>query len=99
MLHTKIREHRPAGSGEDFTIYGRGDHLSHVTWTIYTNFRSAFPRRLYIKFGFDWPSGFRPLKMVDGRRRTDGRRLDGYTISSPCEPNGPGELKIPCSRY
>ena len=29
--------------------------------------------------------------MVDGR--TDRRRLDGYTISSPCEPNGSGELK------
>ena len=30
----------------------------------------------------------------DGRRRrTDGRRLDGYTIGSPCEPNGSGELK------
>ena len=29
----------------------------------------------------------------DGRRTTDdGRRLDGYTISSPCEPNGSGEL-------
>ena len=25
---------------------------------------------------------------------TDGRRLDGYTISSPCEPNGSGELKM-----
>ena len=24
----------------------------------------------------------------------DGRRLDGYTISSPCEPNGSGELII-----
>ena len=23
----------------------------------------------------------------------DVRRLDGYTISSPCEPNGSGELK------
>ena len=22
----------------------------------------------------------------------DGRLLDGYTISSPCEPNGSGEL-------
>ena len=29
--------------------------------------------------------------MVDGRT-TDRRRLDGYTISSPCEPNGSGEL-------
>ena len=31
-----------------------------------------------------------------GRRRMppDGRRLDGYTISSPCEPDGSGELII-----
>ena len=32
MLHTKFRENRPAGSGEEdflrvFTIYGRGGHL------------------------------------------------------------------------
>ena len=34
MLHTKFRENRPAGSGENdflvvkvFTIYGRGSHL------------------------------------------------------------------------
>ena len=64
MLHTKFRENQPAGSGEedflrDFTIYGCGGHLGHVTWTIYINFRSPFPRRLHIKFGFDWPSGFR----------------------------------------
>ena len=31
---------------------------------------------------------------TDGRRSTDGRRLDGYPISSPCEPNGSGELKM-----
>ena len=30
--------------------------------------------------------------MVDGR--TDDGRLDEYTISSPCEPNGSGELII-----
>ena len=42
-----------------FTIYGHGGHLGHVTWTIYTNFGSPFPRRLHIKFGFDWPSGLR----------------------------------------
>ena len=64
MLHTKFRVNRTAGSGEEdffkvFTIYGHGGHLGHVTWTIYTNFRSPFPRRLHIKFGFDWPSGFR----------------------------------------
>ena len=64
MLHTKFRGNRLAGSGEEdflrFLPYMGmdGGHLGHVTWTIYTNFRSPFPRRLHIKFGFDWPSGF-----------------------------------------
>ena len=36
MLHTKFRENRPAGSGEEdflrvFTKYGCGGHLGHVT--------------------------------------------------------------------
>ena len=36
MLHTMFRENRAAGSGEedflrDFTIYGHGGHLGHVT--------------------------------------------------------------------
>ena len=36
MLHTKCCENRPDGSGEEdflrvFTMYGRGDHLGHVT--------------------------------------------------------------------
>ena len=96
MLHTKFHGNRPVGSGEEdffkvFTIHGHDGHLGHMT-----NFHSPFPRRLHIKFGFDWPSGFqsrRSLKMVDGRRTDDDRRrLDGYTISSPCEPNGSGEL-------
>ena len=64
MLHAKFQDHRTSGSGEEdffkvFTIYGHGDHLGHVTWTIYINFRSPFPRRLHIKFGFDWSSDFR----------------------------------------
>ena len=42
-----------------FTIYEHGGHLGHVTWTIYINFHSPSPRRLHIKFGLDWPSGFR----------------------------------------
>ena len=34
------------------------------------------------------------LEIVDGRT-DDGRTPEhGYTISSPCEPNGSGELKI-----
>ena len=64
MLHAKFQDHWTSGSGEEdflkvFAIYGHGGHLGHVTLTIYTNFRSPFPRRLHIKFGFDWPSGFR----------------------------------------
>ena len=62
MLHTKFRENWPAGSGEDFlrvfTICGHGGHLGHVTQMLQTNFRSPYPRRLYIKFGFDRASGF-----------------------------------------
>ena len=62
MQHTKFRESAcrfwRRRFFKVFTIYGRGGHLGHVTWTIYTNFRSPFPRRLHIKFGFDWPSGF-----------------------------------------
>ena len=61
MLHTMFRENRPAGSGEEdfrrvFTIYGRGGR--HVTQMPRTNFRSPYPRRLHIKFGFDRASGF-----------------------------------------
>ena len=37
-----------------FTINGRGGHLGHVTWTIYTNFPSNFTCN-----GFDLPSIFR----------------------------------------
>ena len=34
--------------------------------------------------------------MVDDGRMTDGRRPDhGHPISSPCEPDGSGELKNP----
>ena len=47
-----------------------------------------------MKFGFDWPSGFRgEVEIVDDGRTTDGRRDDGrmpehgHPISSPCEPS------------
>ena len=64
MLHTKFRGNRPTGSGEEdflrvFTIYGRGGHLGHVTQMRRTNFRSPYPTRLHITFGFDRASGFR----------------------------------------
>ena len=31
-----------------FTIHRHGGHLDHVTWTIYTNFGSPFPRRIHL---------------------------------------------------
>ena len=42
-----------------FAIYSHGGHLGHVTRTIYINFHSPFLKMLHMKFGFDWPSGFR----------------------------------------
>ena len=64
MLRAKFQDHRTSGSGEEdfyrfFTIYGLGGHLGHVTCIIYINFLSHFLRKLHIKFGLDWPSGFR----------------------------------------
>ena len=64
MLHAKIQTHRHSGSGEEdflkvFAIYSHVGHLGHVTLTNYTNFHSLFLRMLHIKFGFDWPIGFR----------------------------------------
>ena len=64
MLHAKFQNHRPSGSGEEdflnvFAISSHGGHLGHVTWIIYTNFCSPFLRMFNMKFGFDWPSGFR----------------------------------------
>ena len=52
------------GSGEEdilrvFTIYGYGGHLGHVTWITYIHIGSHFLQMLHIKFGFDWPCGFR----------------------------------------
>ena len=64
MLHAKFQNHRPSGSGgEDFlkvfAFYSHDGHLGHVALIIYINFRSHFLRMIHMKFGFDWPSGFR----------------------------------------
>ena len=52
MLDAKFQERKIC---EGF-FFGRGGHLCHVTWTIYINVLSPFPRRLNMKFGFDWLS-------------------------------------------
>ena len=62
MLHTKFRENRPAGSGEDFlrvfTIYGRGGHLGHVTRVMLPNIHFLVPESFHTKFSSEWPSSF-----------------------------------------
>ena len=54
MLHTKFRENRPVGSGEEdflkvFTIYGRGGHLDHVTSIMSSDFHFLVPESLHTK--------------------------------------------------
>ena len=49
---------------------------------------------LHLKFGFDWPSGFRGEDFLNCGWTDDGRMLHhGHPMSSPCETNGSGELK------
>ena len=59
MLHTKFRENRLAGSGEEdfrrvFTIYGHGGHLGHVS----SDFHFFVPESFHTKFSSEWPSSF-----------------------------------------
>ena len=65
-------------------MYSHGDHLGHVTLTNLTNFHLLFLRMLLIKFGFDWPSGF---------REEDVGTLWSYTCIKPLgrgrQPSGP----------
>ena len=63
MLHTKFRQNRSAGSGEEdfsmvFIICGCGGHLDHVTSIMLINFHFHVPRSLHTKFGYKWPSDF-----------------------------------------
>ena len=62
--------------------------FGHVTRTIYIHFISLFLRMLRMKFGFDWPSGFRGEDLLNCGRPTDGRTPEhGHPISSPFEPS------------
>ena len=65
-----------------FTIYGRGGHLGHVTWTIYLNFRFPFLRRFHMKFD----QGVSEEKMFeivddDNDNIDDGRRSMGILLA------------------
>ena len=59
-----------------YTIYGS----CHETQMPRTNFRSPYPRRLHIKFGFDWASGVEEEVVWNCGRTDDGA---WYPISSP----------------
>ena len=63
MLHTKFRENRPAGSGEEdflrvFTLCGHGGHLGHVTSIMSSDFHFLIPESFHTKFSSEWPSCF-----------------------------------------
>ena len=85
MLHTKFRGNRVTGSGEDILgdfIYESGGHLGHVTWTIYTNFGSPFPRRLHKNLPLIGQA-VSEEKMFENGEQTDGyerRRKDAGSM-------------------
>ena len=63
MLHTKIHENRPAGSGEEdifrvFTIHRHGGHLGHVTSIMSSDFHFLAPGSFHTKFTSEWPCSF-----------------------------------------
>ena len=63
MLHTKFRENRPAGSGEEdflrvFTIYAHGGHLGHVTSIMSPDLHFLAPESFHTKFNSEWPGSF-----------------------------------------
>ena len=63
MVGTKFRGHRSTASEEDagkvFSIYVRGGHLDQVTQMPRIKLRFPDPRRLHMKFDFDWSISFR----------------------------------------
>ena len=72
-----------------FDIYSQGGHHGHVTWIIYT---VALPKDAPYEalIGPD----VRTLWTMQRRLQRRQTMEHGYTISSPCEPNGSGEPKI-----
>ena len=83
-----------------FIIYGHGEHLCHVTWNVWIKFLFPYPWRFHMKFGFNWPSGFREEDVWKccwrttyyGRRTTDNRGLP--ILLARQWAFGSGELKI-----
>ena len=87
MLHTKFRGNRPPVL--DKILKG----FYHIwawrpSWScdpdVANKLSFPYPRRLHIKFGFDWPSVSEKMFKHCGRRMDDRRTPNHwYTISSP----------------
>ena len=66
---------------KDFTKYGHGGHVCHVTKTARTFFRSPDPWRLHMKFGDNWPCSFRREVVWNcGRTTTDNGACQCYKL-------------------
>ena len=81
MLHTKFRDNRPTGSGEGRFLKG----FYHIwawgpSWSCDSDAANKisfpYPRRLHIKFGFDWQSGFGEEDLLALWTTTDGQQTD-----------------------
>ena len=64
VLHATFQGHRTFGSGEKefktfWSYMGMAAIFVICPRLSLQTLRSLFPRRLHIKFGLDWPSGFR----------------------------------------
>ena len=99
MLHAKFQGNWPSGSGEeDFLRFWFRScswqrfvcwlYFGHVTWIIYINYLSPFPRRLHIKFGFDRSSGFRGEDVWKVWTDDDDRRLRRTPTDDGCRTMG-----------
>ena len=63
MLNTKSYGNPPTFTREEdflrvFTIYGRSDHLGHVTSIMSSNFHYLVPKSFHTKFGSGLHSSF-----------------------------------------
>ena len=63
MLHIKFQGLGFIGSGaenffKDFTIYGHGGHVGHVSKRICITFHSYFPSSFHMNFGSKSPNWF-----------------------------------------
>ena len=69
------------------TIYGHDSHHGHMIETISTKFMFPLPKE-DIKFGFDWPSGFREKDVHNGHLHVYSPRAEAdNTLGSNCFQN------------